>query len=336
MVDLAEFGPLHSEMRLTYGAATAVGKVRKLNEDAFLTGEGIVAVADGMGGHKAGEVASQITIEACAALVSSEPISLAAIERLIGTANSRVREHALAHDSLGMGTTLVGAAVVDNAGESSLLVFNVGDSRCYAIVDGGPMVQLTIDHSVVQEMVDNGEISADEARLHAHRNVVTRAIGIEESVAADFVIAPQGRHVRLLLCSDGVSGEVSDAQLSILLRESETPDEVARAIIASVLEGFAKDNATAVVLDVRVEESEAPVELSELDPATGPRPTKYANLDADTLAMTAPSRVSEPQVTISKPPPPPPLLIDSVLGPEPQRRTDESRPSVVLTDEVPL
>jgi PPM family protein phosphatase len=332
MVDQADFGPLHSEMRLTYGAATAVGKVRKLNEDAFLAGDGIVAVADGMGGHKAGEVASQITIEACAALVSAEPISLAAIELLIGTANSRVREHALTHDALGMGTTLVGAAVVDNAGESSLLVFNVGDSRCYAIVDGGPLVQLTIDHSVVQEMVDGGEITADEARLHAHRNVVTRAIGIEESVAADFVVAPQGRHVRLLLCSDGVSSEVSDAELSILLREAEEPDEVARAIIAAVLTGVAKDNATAVVLDARVDEAQVSIQPAELEDATGPRPTRYANLEAGIPTMAVTSGEPDPQGPSS----PLPLLIDSVLGPDPRQTTDEPRPLVLLTDEVPL
>jgi PPM family protein phosphatase len=334
MVDQADFGPLHSEMRLTYGAATAVGKVRKLNEDAFLIGEGIVAVADGMGGHKAGEVASQITIEACGALASAEPISLAAIELLIGTANSRVREHALTHDALGMGTTLVGAAIVDNAGESSLLVFNVGDSRCYAIVDGGPMEQLTIDHSVVQEMVDGGEITADEARLHAHRNVVTRAIGIEESVAADFVVAPQGRHVRLLLCSDGVSSEVSDAELSILLREAEGPDEVARAIIAAVLKGVAKDNATAVVLDARVDESEVGIQPTELEDATGPRPTRHASLGLEVPTAAATSGSAEPLDTPNPHPLPP--LIDSILGSAPQRPPDKPRPLVLLTDEVPL
>jgi PPM family protein phosphatase len=237
-------------MTLIGGGATDVGRVRKVNEDSYLLAPGMVAVADGMGGHRAGDVASRITIEACKTVATGEPLPIDSVERIVATANSLVRAHAAEHDSDGMGSTLVGAVLVDNGGEESLLIFNVGDSRCYAIVDGGPLAQLTVDHSVVQEMIDSGEITAAEGRHHAHRNVVTRAIGIEVSVAADFVVAPKGERVRLLFCSDGVSGELGDSDLERLLGGPGTPEEIAQTMIAAVLNGPAKDNATAVVLDV--------------------------------------------------------------------------------------
>ena len=285
-----------STITLVSGGATDVGKVRKVNEDSYLVAPGIVAVADGMGGHRAGDVASRMTIDACAELVTGEPLPIAAVEQLVSKANALVRAHAVEQDSMGMGSTLVGAVLVDNAGEDSLVVFNVGDSRCYATIDDGPLVQLTIDHSVVQEMVDSGEISAEEARSHAHRNVVTRAIGIEDFVAADFVVAPTGDRVRLFFCSDGVSGELSDAEIHRLLLEPGTPEEIASSVIDAVLQGSAKDNATAVVLDViRTVSDLVDDQGASADDATGPRPRRIA--EEQQISIQTTPRAVEPLVS---------------------------------------
>lgn len=232
------------------GAATHRGNVRTLNEDAFLLGRSVYAVADGMGGHQAGEVASAITIETCAAMDATDALPITSVAEMVERANASVRRHAVEHRTEGMGCTLVGVALVDNAGVEAVLAFNVGDSRAYLLAGGEPLTQLTVDHSLVQEMVDRGEIAADAARTHAQRNVVTRAIGIEEQVAADYFVVPTVRELRLLLCSDGVSTELADGRLAELLDACGDPADAAQAIVDAVLQGRAADNATAVVIDV--------------------------------------------------------------------------------------
>ena len=168
------------------GASTHVGNIRSLNEDAYLLDRRVFAVADGMGGHLAGEIASEIVINACAALVADEPLPISAVAEMVAAANESVRRYAKQHGTEGMGTTLVGAALVDNAGVDSLLVFNIGDSRCYVLPEAGRLTQLTVDHSLVQELIDSGELAPEEARGHPERNVVTRAVGIED-VGQSFV-----------------------------------------------------------------------------------------------------------------------------------------------------
>lgn len=257
-------------MHLSWGAATDVGKVRRLNEDSHLEVPGAFVVADGMGGHQAGDVASRLTIEAVQALLAGGVPDVATIGSVVQLANDSVRSHAGDAGQHGMGSTLVGAFVVRNADEESIVVVNVGDSRCYALIDGR-LSQVTRDHSHVQELVDAGVITADAAATHPERNVVTRAIGIEDVVAGDFYVLPTVPRARLLLCSDGVSGELAFDEMSALLSSVEHPVEAAGALIAAVLEGRAADNATAIVVDVVRDEDPQPEAAADVD-VTGPRP----------------------------------------------------------------
>ena len=269
-------------LELECGAATDVGKVRRLNEDSYLVTSGACVVADGMGGHQAGDVASRLTIEAVEGLLAEGLPDVSSIGSVVTRANSSVRSHAGSVDREGMGSTLVGAFVVRNADEDSIVVVNVGDSRCYAVVDD-VVLQITKDHSHVQELVDAGSISQDAAATHPERNVVTRAIGIEDDVAGDFFVLPSVERMRLLLCSDGVSGELTFDEIASILTSLDDPAEAATALISSVLEGRAADNATAIVVDVRRTLTDAAGSTEAID-VTGPRPAAVAMADPDDTA----------------------------------------------------
>ena len=271
MVTTAPLSSHRAEMDIQWGAATDVGKVRRLNEDSYLDVPGAFVVADGMGGHQAGDVASRLTIEAVQVMLSEGLPDVGTIASLVQRANNSVRAHAGSAGQQGMGSTLVGAFVVQNADEESIVIVNVGDSRCYSLVDD-LVSQITVDHSLVQELVDAGEIPPEAAATHPERNVVTRAIGIEDVVAGDFFVLPALPFVRLLLCSDGVSGELSADRLGQILATVDDPAEAADALIAAVLEGRAADNATAIVVDVRRTDPPHRSADDELD-VTGPRPT---------------------------------------------------------------
>lgn len=239
-----------ADLRIVWSALSHVGKVRDVNEDSFLATAGMWVVADGMGGHSAGRAASEIVIDTCMERTGGEPLSLEDVPSMLDSANQKVRKRSLADGHETMGATVCGVALVDNGGEDALLAFNVGDSRCYALDPVGSLTQLTTDHSYVQELVDRGEIRPEDARTHPNKNVVSRAIGIEESVSADFLLLPKDPACRLLLCSDGVSGELGDDAIAVILREASTPAEASVNLLAEVLSGPARDNATVVVLDV--------------------------------------------------------------------------------------
>jgi len=288
-------------MELSWGAATHVGKVRRLNEDSYLDAPGAFVVADGMGGHQAGDVASRLTIEAVQAMLAEGLPDVGTIASLVQRANASVRVHAGSDGQRGMGSTLVGAFVVQNADEESIVIVNVGDSRCYSLIDG-VVAQITTDHSLVQELVDAGEITPEAAVSHPERNVVTRAIGIEDVVAGDFFVLPALPHVRLLLCSDGVSGELSESRIAGILTSLSDPAEAADALVAAVLEGRAADNATAIVVDVGRTAAIAFGLDDGLD-VTGPRPVAV---------------LPDPEVTAPLPrfPPPSTPMISAVPGAE--------------------
>ncbi len=272
MVFIEELSELdRPDLHLAWGAATDVGKVRLINEDSFLASAGLFVVADGMGGHHAGDVASRVTIDVCREAALRTPLDILTISELVSEANTRVRGQSSATDERAMGTTLVGIALVDNGGADALLVFNVGDSRCYEISPRGSIAQITTDHSAVQELIDHGELGVDEARSHPERNVVTRAIGIEDEVFADFLLLPRSEASRFLLCSDGVSNELTDTEILDLLDGEQAPGDAARLLIERVVSGPARDNATAVVVDVRWVPVEDGQTLSD-DDVTGPRP----------------------------------------------------------------
>lgn len=257
---------------LSWAAATVVGWVRPHNEDGYLCRPGILAVADGMGGHAAGEVASGLALVVCDEWSTTTPLALADVPRLIADANRRVVTEAATSGRSGMGTTLVGIAVIDNAGSESLVVFHVGDSRCYAVSSEGVEL-VTSDHSVIQELIDQGTLSREDASTHPERHVITRAIGIDLIAVGDYLVLPTGRHRRLLLCSDGLSGQLTDEGLAALLIGADSPSHAVAALLDGVLEGPAPDNATAVVVDIDWHLGAARVDLPDDVDVTGPRPT---------------------------------------------------------------
>ncbi len=262
-------------MRIRHGANTHVGLVRQLNEDSFFADDRLFVVADGMGGHEAGEVASQIAIETLvsglsippglaspAATQSAEPGALGAtayqdgsdpeseiivnwLTQAVKDANGAIyTEGTRRGDALRMGTTLTAAYV----GDSKIYVAHVGDSRAY-ILHASRLSQLTRDHSLVADLVSKGQISPEQATTHPQRSVITRALGIEPAVTVDLYIFVPSPGDRLLLCSDGLSGMTNDATIeNVLLTEAE-PDQAVSKLIDVACAGGGDDNVTAIVID---------------------------------------------------------------------------------------
>ena len=215
---------------LTIGAASLVGQVRSANEDSFLATEDLVAVADGMGGHRAGEVASADTVEVLRLAAGSRSVEdlVAAVHR----ANRRINERAAEDDELrGMGTTVCVVGLVRYDDEEQLAVLNVGDSRVY-LMAGGVLTRLTEDHSLVETLLREGRISAEEAENHPQRNVITRALGVEALVVVDAWLLDPADGDRLLLCSDGLFGELTEERIAEVLAESDEPEVAARRLAA--------------------------------------------------------------------------------------------------------
>jgi protein phosphatase len=238
-------------MQVTVGSATDVGRVRSGNEDAFLADLPVLAVADGMGGHAAGEVASALTVEALGALVGRDDLAVPDLVRQLGRANDSILASARSHpEQEGMGTTVAGVALVTNGdGARQWAVFNVGDSRVYEQTDSG-LVQVTVDHSLVQELVDAGVLSAQEATWHPSRNVVTRSLGREPMVDVSVSTLPLRPGQRLVICSDGLSDELDAGTVESVLRASPDADGAARALVQAALEAGGHDNVTVLVVDV--------------------------------------------------------------------------------------
>ena len=245
-----------ARIELRYGAATDVGRVRETNEDAQLALPPVFVVADGMGGHHAGDVASGIVVEEFARLVGLEadPANGAqAINEALATCQQRIHEYAARQPNAGpvewyAGTTAVVALLVHAADGPHWLLANVGDSRVYRLV-GETLDQVSVDHSLVQELVDAGRISREQAAQHPERNVVTRALGgPDEGTEPDFFLLPVSLVDRLLLCSDGVTEMVDDDTIARLLAEG-SPQQAADALVAAAVAAGGVDNATAVVVE---------------------------------------------------------------------------------------
>jgi serine/threonine protein phosphatase PrpC len=241
-------------MRLVIGAATDVGRVREGNEDAYLVDDamGLVAVADGMGGHRAGEVASATALEALrAAITSGRPL-----RESIQDANEAVFRKSLTDNSLrGMGTTLTAGTL---ASGGTLLVGHVGDSRAYLLHDG-ELKQVTVDHSLVEELVREGRLTADEAAVHPQRSIITRALGVDASVDVDVYPVELAPGDRLLLCSDGLTGMVQADEIAATLRREDDPTRAATQLVDAANAAGGEDNITVVVVAVT---DEAPVRAS--------------------------------------------------------------------------
>jgi protein phosphatase len=226
------------------GAQTDVGRARELNEDGYVIEEPLFAVADGMGGHRAGEVASRMALETIAE-VSPDGGAHSIAER-VKAANRVVHQRSAEDRELeGMGTTLT-ALWMDGA---EARIAHVGDSRAYLLRDG-ELKMLTRDHTLVQRMVDEGKISPEEAEVHPQRSILTRALGVDEDVDVDDLTVEVTDGDRIMLCTDGLTSMIAEDRISEILREHEDPQAAADALVDAANEAGGQDNITVVVIDV--------------------------------------------------------------------------------------
>ena len=239
-------------MRITAYGATDVGRHREGNEDNMFSGATVFAVADGMGGHQAGEVASETALRPVAELdgaaYDDPKAATEALADAIRSANDNVVSQAQSDPNLaGMGTTLTAVMVRDG----SMHLAHVGDSRAYLLRQGEQINQLTTDHTLVEQLVQDGRLSRDEIGNHPQRSVITRAIGVERTVDVD-TLAPLVLQAgdQVLLCSDGLTGPVSDAEVATILAEESDGDAAVQRLIDAANEAGGPDNITVVLLRV--------------------------------------------------------------------------------------
>ncbi|MFH0916591.1 MAG: Stp1/IreP family PP2C-type Ser/Thr phosphatase, partial [bacterium] len=256
------------------------GLVRQTNEDSYLVRPGLYAVCDGMGGARAGEVASEM---ACRGLLALDPATAGPedLREAIAEANVAIARRSLEEERLlGMGTTLTATL----AGERSLSLAHVGDSRGYLLHDNA-LTQLTDDHSWVGEMVRRGELTPAQAAVHPHRSVITKALGTDGDGDPDIFEVLVEAGDRVLLCSDGLTGMVSDPDIAEILRSDEDPQAVAGLLVQAALNGGGEDNVTVVVVDV-LPSAENP-EVVEPD---GARPADEVLLGPTDRGVLSPAR----------------------------------------------
>lgn len=231
--------------RLSWGSRSDVGLVRGHNEDSFLVQDPVFAVCDGVGGHAAGEVASAIAVRTISQL-APDTADDARLGAAVEEANSAIISAAQSGQGRdGMGCT-ASAVVIDG---SRMAVAHVGDSRVY-LLSGGVLVRITHDHSYVEELVDAGEITADEARVHPSRSIITRALGSDPDMYADHFTLDVHAGDRIIICSDGLSSMVPDAKIESVAISCATPQAAADTLVSAALEGGGHDNVTVIVVDV--------------------------------------------------------------------------------------
>ncbi|HXA34317.1 MAG TPA: Stp1/IreP family PP2C-type Ser/Thr phosphatase [Acidimicrobiales bacterium] len=241
---------------LRSGTATDTGLVRSSNQDLGIATSSLFAVADGMGGHAGGEVASQVAIDALQQAFGEHPSGPGLADAVL-SANTAVwvasQERA---DLRGMGTTLTAVALVNEGGRDVLALVNVGDSRSYRFHDG-ELTQITTDHSLAEEMVRNGEITPAEAMVHPHRHILTRALGVSPEVDADLWRIRPEQGDRYLLCSDGLTNELSDGEITEILSSIHSPQEAVEKLVEAARDHGGSDNITAVLVDVIIGDADA-------------------------------------------------------------------------------
>jgi protein phosphatase len=244
---LGAAAPVFSELvDVATGVATDRGHRRQVNEDSVLVLPHVYVVADGMGGHAAGDRASAILVEEMSRL-AERPVAADDVSLVLEQASVRVR--GLAADSAG--TTVTAAIGVERDGAPYWLVANLGDSRTYQLVDGA-LEQVSVDHSVVQELIDSGELDAAAALDHPQRHIVTRAVGAPQALDPDYWLLPVLDGGRLVLCSDGLTVEVDDPGIAASLLTHPDAQEAADALVALALERGGRDNVSVIVLDARL------------------------------------------------------------------------------------
>lgn len=232
---------------------TDTGRVRNSNQDCVFCEENAIGsfpnlfiVADGMGGHKAGDTASRMCVEEVVRQIRTTdrktPVSV--FEQATDTANSAIYQRAMKEEALaGMGTTMVGTTIKDDMA----YIVNVGDSRLYQLRDG--LQQITVDHSLVEEMVQSGEIQKEEMRTHPNKNIITRALGTDDTVRPDcFEIEVREGDV-LLLCSDGLSNMLEDNQIERILKENaEDMKQAGERLVQQANDAGGKDNISVILI----------------------------------------------------------------------------------------
>ena len=240
---------------------TDVGQKRTVNQDFVFTSEtpvgnlpNLFVVADGMGGHKAGDFASSYAVEVLLSTIredeNSNPVKI--IRAAIETANTQLLREASDNEAMsGMGTTMVLVTIVGHYA----YVANVGDSRLY-LIDENKISQITKDHSLVEEMVRMGEISRDDARNHPDKNIITRALGAGRDVDVDFFDIRLTPGDILLLCSDGLSNMVPDEDIRQVIRTSETLEETGRRLVSMANDNGGRDNIAVVLVEPETKEVE--------------------------------------------------------------------------------
>jgi serine/threonine protein phosphatase PrpC len=259
---------------VTVTGVSDTGCVREINEDSFFAQAPIFAVADGMGGHTRGDLASRAVVESLAhSIRPGVATSPEAVFTALTAANAQIASWS---EEVGIaGTTVAGLALVTLSAQTDLhwMAFNIGDSRVY-LLDDGEFEQITVDHSAVQELLDQGRITSDEAERHPERNVVTRAVGVDADADADVWLLPTSGQQTFLICSDGLTREVSDDKIRSVL--ATNADDPASELLRLAIENGARDNVTVLV-----------VRATTLDP-TPPGPGYHENRSLGYLEKTLP------------------------------------------------
>lgn len=235
-----------------FGAATDVGKLRDLNEDGVFLTPPLFAVADGMGGHAAGEVASALALAELSALAGRDDLTPIELLDVIQAGNQAILSWSRARaETSGMGTTLTGVCLGTIEDSPHWFVFNVGDSRVYRLVNNA-LVQMTVDHSEVEELVAAGTISLQEARNHPRRNVVTRSLGTDPAPVPDIWVLPAAEGDLFMICSDGLPLEVAESDIIEVVTRRDTPQMTAESLVRMAVAAGGRDNVSVVVVAVPV------------------------------------------------------------------------------------
>ena len=236
---------------------TDVGAKRKMNQDFIFSSENAVGnfpnlflVADGMGGHKAGDYASRVCVEVVVESIKNSKLRtvVGTLEEAIQTANTRVYVDAMSNSELeGMGTTLVAGVVTDN---DTLYVANVGDSRLY-MISNREIKQITQDHSLVEEMIRRGELEPSEARFHPNKNIITRAIGTAQTIVVDYFEVPLQSGDKILMCSDGLCNMIDEIEMKYIIESY--PNEIDKAVkrlVKRANENGGHDNISTILVQI--------------------------------------------------------------------------------------
>lgn len=277
-------------MRTSWGSATDRGLVRRLNEDALLAYPPVFLVADGMGGHSAGDVASRLAVEEFAQLAGRPSAEPDEIHACFGRTARRLRNVVDAGRTAG--TTVAGVAVAAYDGAEYWLVFNIGDSRVYRLADGA-LEQISVDHSVVQDLIDAGEIDEAQATVHPERHVITRAIATDAEPAPDYWLIPAGPSDRLLVCTDGLTIELSNERLAQVLATVADPQLAAERLVSEAVAAGGADNISAVVVDVATMLPTIGAESELTNPSPARPPAVWVD-EIDGATVPRYSRTEEP------------------------------------------